>query len=215
MVEPCRITAYKADDESTELKVTVKGDIEDAILRYQKNGTLTGELRIDDGRHISAVQRRKIYANIADIAYYCGEVPEYTKELFKFLYISETGAPYFSLSDCSMEVAKEYISFLMDFALEHDIPLSDPGLQRTDDIERYLWGCIKHKRCCLCGKPADVHHVQAIGAGRDRRNYDDSEHKKMALCRVHHSEAHNIGVDTFNAKYHVFGVIYRGDRDGE
>ena len=215
MVEACRITAYKADDEKTELKVTIKGDIEDAILRYQKNGTLTGGLRIDDGRHISAVQRRKIYANIADIAYYCGEVPEYTKEMFKFLYISETGAPYFSLSDCSMEVAKEYISFLMDFALEHDIPLSDPGLQRTDDIERYLWGCIKHKRCCLCGKPADVHHVQAIGAGRDRRNYDDSSHKKMALCREHHSEAHNIGVDTFNAKYHVFGVIYRGDRDGE
>ena len=215
MVEPCRITAYKADDERTELKVTVKGDIEDAILKYQKNGTLTGELRIDDGRHISAVQRRKIYANIADIAYYCGEVPEYTKELFKFLYISETGAPYFSLSDCSMETAREYISFLIDFALQHDIPLSDPGLQRTDDIERYLWSCIKHKRCCLCGKPADIHHVQAIGAGRDRRNYDDSEHKKMALCRLHHSEAHSIGVDTFNAKYHVFGVIYRGDRDGE
>ena len=209
MVEACRITAYKADDERTELKVTVKGDIEDAILKYQKNGTLTGELRIDDGRHISAIQRRKIYANIADIAYYCGEVPEYTKELFKFLYISETGAPYFSLSDCSMETAKEYISFLMDFALEHDIPLSDPGLQRTDDIERYLWSCIKHKKCCLCGKPADIHHTQAIGAGRDRRNYDDSEHKKMALCRLHHSEAHNIGVDTFNAKYHVFGVIYR------
>ena len=212
MVEACRITAYKAEDQKTELKVTVNSDIEDIILKYQKNGTLNGELRIDDGRHISSIQRRKIYANIADIAYYCGEVPEYTKEMFKFLYISETGAPYFSLSDCSMETAREYISFLMDFALEHDIPLSDPGLQRTDDIERYLWSCIKHKRCCLCGKPADVHHTQAIGAGRDRRNYDDSEHKKMALCRVHHSEAHSIGVDTFNAKYHVFGVIYRGEK---
>ena len=78
MREPCRITAYKADDERTELKVTVNGDIEEQILRYQKNGTLNGELSIDDGRHISAVQRRKIYANIADIAYYCGEVPEYT-----------------------------------------------------------------------------------------------------------------------------------------
>ena len=212
MVEACRITAYKADEDRTELKVTVNGDIEERILKYQKNGTLTGELRLDDGRHISAIQRRKIYANIADIAYYCGEVPEYTKEMFKFLYISETGAPYFSLSDCSMETAKEYISFLIDFALQHDIPLSYPGLQRTDDIERYLWSCIKHKRCCLCGKPADIHHVDSIGRGRDRRNYDDSEHKKMALCRLHHSEAHNIGIDTFNAKYHVFGVVYRGEQ---
>lgn len=31
---------------------------------------------------------------------------EYTKEMFKFLNISETGAPYFSLSDCSMETAR-------------------------------------------------------------------------------------------------------------
>ena len=215
MVEPCRITAYKADDERTELKVTVKGDIEEQILRYQKNGTLTGELRIDDGRHISAIQRRKIYANIADIAYYCGEVPEYTKELFKFLYISETGAPYFSLSDCSMEVAKEYISFLIDFALEHDIPLSDPGLQRTDDIERYLWSCIKHKRCCLCGKPADVHHCTGsrIGMGNDRRKISNEGRELISLCREHHTELHTKPESEFFEKHHVFGVIYREDRD--
>lgn len=212
MRQCCEIVGYRPKEDITELKVIVEGNLESYLRKYQKNGTLTGELRIDNGRHISAIQRRKIYANIADIAYYCGEVPEYTKELFKFLYISETGAPYFSLSDCSMETAREYISFLIDFALQHDIPLSDPGLQRTDDTERYLWSCIKHKRCCLCGKPADVHHVQAIGAGRDRRNYDDSNHKKMALCRVHHSEAHNIGVESFNDKYHVFGVIYRGEQ---
>ena len=112
-----------------------------------------------------------------------------------------------------METAKEYISFLIDFALQHDIELSDPGLQRTDDIERYLWSCIKHKRCCLCGKPADIHHVDSIGRGQDRRNYDDSEHKKMALCRLHHSEAHNIGVDSFNENTMFFGVIYKGDSD--
>lgn len=213
MRQCCEIVGYRPKEDITELKVIVEGNLESYLRKYQKNGTLTGELRIDDGRHISAIQRRKIYANIADIAYYCGEVPEYTKELFKFLYISETGAPYFSLSDCSMETAKEYISFLIDFALQHDIPLSDPGLQRTDDIERYLWSCIKHKRCCLCGKPADIHHVQAIGAGRDRRNYDDSEHKKMALCREHHSEAHNIGVESFKKKYHIFGVIYKREEE--
>jgi len=209
MRECCEIIGYKPGENITELKVVVKGNIESFLKKYQKNGTLTGELHIDDKRHITSIQRRKIYANIADIAYFCGDMPEYTKELFKFIYISETGAPYFSLADCSMEVAREYINFILDFALQHDIPLSDPGLQRTDDIEKYLWSCIKHKRCCLCGKPADVHHVDSIGRGRDRTQYDDSRHKKMALCRIHHTEAHNIGVESFNGKYHVFGVIYR------
>ena len=76
MRESCRIIAYKPGEE-TELKVIVNADIEKYLTRYQKkrNGILSGELHIDDGRHISSIQRKKIYANIADIAYFCGERP--------------------------------------------------------------------------------------------------------------------------------------------
>ena len=38
------------------------------------------ELRIVDGRTISAEQRRKIYAIIRDIAFWCGDNPEWIKE---------------------------------------------------------------------------------------------------------------------------------------
>lgn len=183
MRQCCEIVGYRPKEDITELKVIVEGNLESYLRKYQKNGYLSGELQFDDGRFISSAQRKKIYAMLADIA-------------------------YFSLSDCSMEVAREYITFLLDFVLQHDIPISDLGVHRTDDIERYLWSCIKYKRCCICGKPADIHHVDAIGKGRNRKDYDDSGHRKMALCREHHSEAHNIGVDSFEAKYHVFGVIY-------
>ena len=67
MRESCRIIAYKPGEE-TELKVIVNADIEKYLTRYQRNGILSGELHIDDGRHISSIQRKKIYANIADIA---------------------------------------------------------------------------------------------------------------------------------------------------
>ena len=75
-----------------------------------------------------------------------------------------------------------------------------------DEKKKWAWLI---KAAAAPVKPADIHHVDSIGRGRDRTQYDDSKHKKMALCREHHSEAHNIGVDTFNEKYHVFGVIYR------
>jgi hypothetical protein len=45
--------------------------------------------------------------------------------------------------------------------------------------------------------------------GRDRREIDDSQSKKMCLCRKHHGEAHNIGNDLFEKKYHVYGIKYQ------
>ncbi|WP_408625378.1 hypothetical protein [Crassaminicella thermophila] len=33
--------------------------------------------------------------------------------------------------------------------------------------------------------------------------------KKIALCRIHHTEAHTIGRDTFAEKYHVCRIIYK------
>jgi hypothetical protein len=135
-------------------------------------------------------------------------VPEYLKEFFKFNFCCENGEEYFSLSDCSVTMARLFINYIMDFILMHDIPLSEKALERTDDIDHYLWSCIKYKRCCVCGKAAEVHHYDAIGQGRDRRHYDDSEHRKMALCRTHHSEIETIGRDSFEIKYHAYGVIY-------
>lgn len=57
-------------------------------------------------------------------------------------------------------------------------------------------------------KPAEIHHWDAIGMGRDRKKVDDSKHRKIALCREHHTEAHAIGRDTFGDKHHVYGILF-------
>lgn len=44
--------------------------------------------------------------------------------------------------------------------------------------------------------------------GNDRRTYDDRLNRKMCLCRVHHTIAHQKGVVDFQEKYHVYGIIY-------
>ena len=92
------------------------------------------EMRFDDGRHISNLQRRKIYATIRDIAQYTGYLPEECKEFLKYDYMIDTGSSYFSLSDCTMDLAREFITYLMDIILREGIPLSEAAIDRADDI---------------------------------------------------------------------------------
>lgn len=212
MHEFAEIYGYKHTIKGTELHVVIpKKSIGDYLKRFGKNGKVQAELRLDDGRTISVDQRKKTYATIRDIADYTGHAPEELKELLKYYYMAETGENYFSLSDCTMTTARMYINYLLEFAFRWDIPLAESGLDRTDDINAYLYMCIKYRKCCLCGGEADIHHVQAIGMGRDRKDYDDSKHEKVALCRRHHSEAHQSGWQTFKDKNHIYGIIYQED----
>lgn len=111
-----------------------------------------------------------------------------------------------SLSDCTITEAREYINTLMEYSLKEGLILTESGLKRTDDIDAYLIQCIRYKRCCICGKTAEIHHVDAIGMGNDRRHVDDSEKKIAALCRIHHSLAHQKGWVQFADAYKVYGI---------
>ena len=51
------------------------------------------EMRFDDGRHISNLQRRKVYATIRDISVYTGYLLEECKEWLKYDFIIATGTP--------------------------------------------------------------------------------------------------------------------------
>ena len=167
------------------------------------------EMRLDDGRTISVMQRKKAYATIRDMAEWTGYPPEVMKEIMKYEFMIRTGEEYFSLSDCSVNLAREFISMLIEFSLEHGIQLSDLAINRTDDIGRYLYYCIKHKRCAVCGRPGEIHHVDTIGMGNDRRRVDDREYRKICLCREHHTEAHNMGMTAFEEKHKVYGIVVK------
>ncbi len=209
MREPIKINQYKNTDKETVLIVTVPRDIS---YIFQEKAANSGEIRIYDGRHISAEQRRKAYATIRDIADYTGYLPEEMKELMKIEYILRKNGDYISLSDCTMEQAREFINTLIEFALDWDIPLSEQALEKTDDIGRYLYYCLKTRHCCICGKPdSDIHHEDTIGMGNDRRVYDDRGNKKICLCRIHHGLAHQKGVEAFRKMYKVYGIKFHED----
>lgn len=191
--------------EGTNILVTIPGKHLANIL--VRKGIRRAELRFDDGRHISAEQRKKAYATIRDIAEYTGFLPEEQKEWLKYLHMVNTGDSYFSLSDCSMDMAREFINTILEYAIQEGIPLSEEAVNRTDDIGRYLYFCLAHKKCAICGRPGEIHHEDAIGMGNDRRKIDDSKHKKICLCRMHHTIAHQKGVEDFKKMYKVYGIV--------
>lgn len=87
----------------------------------------------------------------------------------------------------------------------------DMAVNRTDDISAALYSALKHKRCVLCGRDGEIHHVDAIGMGRNRLEIIHLGMRVICLCREHHSEAHQIGQKTFDEKYHVYGIKADGD----
>lgn len=167
------------------------------------------EIGIEDGRTITPAQRRKVYATLKDISNHTGYTPDAAKQIMKVEHMLRTEeTEFFSLSDCSVSTAREFINTLMEYALREGIVLSGLGLERTDDVDTYLYQCMRYKRCCICGRDAEIHHVDAIGMGNNRLLVDDSMHKKAALCRLHHSIAHQAGWQRFAEQYKVYGIRY-------
>ena len=201
-----KITSIRDNGSSADLIVRVD---DQKIYRQIVNQRIR-DIKLDFTgiNQITDEQRKKAYACINDIACYTGYSPDETKQVMKYYYLSRTGGKLFSLADCTRDIAREFINVLIDFCLEHGVQMSDKLVYRTDDIDRYLWQCLKHKKCAVCGKPAEIHHWDAIGMGNDRRTYDDSQNRKIALCRKHHTIAHQKGRESFQRAYHVYGIVY-------
>ena len=207
MHEVVTLDKYREVDNGTEIIIRIPDKKIGEFL--SQKCIKKAEMRFDDGRIISIEQRKKAYATIRDIADYTGYLPEEQKEWLKYLYIQKTGDDYISLSDCSMDQAREFINVILEYAIESGIQLSEQAINRTDDIGKYLYFCIKHKKCAICGQDGEIHHEDAIGMGNDRKTLDDSNHKKICLCRKHHTIAHQMGVDRFTKMYKVYGIIVR------
>lgn len=178
------------------------------IWELEKKNITECRVIFDDGRHISAEQRKKIYAIFRDIANWNGDVPEYIKEEMKCRFIEQYGGEDFSLSDCTMETATEFINYLIDFCFLENIITSDTMLNRTDDIGHYLYSCLVNRRCCICNKEhSEIHHCEGsrVGMGFDRNKIDNIGRSAICLCRKHHSQAHQSEREFFE-KYKVYGI---------
>lgn len=165
------------------------------------------EVNIQDGRTISPEQRRKAYALMGEIAAWSGMTPDEVKLTHKHEFVHRhlegLHRELFSLADCDMTTARQFISYLIDFVLEFDVPLKVPLVSVCDDVGQAVYACLMHKKCVVCGKPCDLHHVDRVGMGNDRRAIDHMGLRCLPLCREHHMEAHEHGDAALMDKYHL------------
>ena len=170
------------------------------------------QIGIDDGRKITPEQNRKAHVLLKFIADWMGEYPEPVKVMFKWDFVlhrlEAMEKKLFSLSDCSRTTAREFISFLIDFIVEHDIDCGGPLWKLSEDIGRYVYKCVMMKRCCICGLPSDLHHVDGsrIGMGGNRDEVSHLGRECLPLCRMNHGKAHTIGDREFMDRYHLVPV---------
>ena len=163
----------------------------------------------EDRYKVSRLQQKKAHAILNSICVWTGYTPlETEKTMTKQMFLDAqvpTIASDFSLADCSMEVARLYITWLIDFCITQDIPCGEPMYNLCEDISRYLYACCMARKCCVCGKnEAHIHHCEGsrIGMGNNRDEVHHLGRKVLPLCRLHHDEAHH-DEKGFIDKYHL------------
>lgn len=198
MITTAKILRYDGD----QLIVAPNEKIGIEILQKQID---TVEIRLNDGRSISSEQRRKIFALVRDIALWSGHEPEEIRSFLTWDFCCKNECEYFSLSDVDMTTARQFLNYLIDFAFTHNVPTKDTLLYQTDDIGKYLYYCLEHRKCAICNKRAEVHHVNRIGMGRDREKIVHIGLLAIALCREHHDMAH-LDEKALFEKYFIYGI---------
>lgn len=191
--------------------ITIKAKYDDwhTLIRREYQ-----ECRIEmiDSRPLSDKQRRTCWSLIGAIADWQGQsrsetakdmVNEARKIDFLINELGENADKLFSLSNAPMSLVAAYQRYLIHFIIENDIPLKFPLLNFVDDINDYVYACLIHKKCVICGKIADLHHVDRIGMGRNRQDVIQEEMEVLPLCRIHHEEAHTIPDNEFFYRYHI------------
>jgi hypothetical protein len=200
------------------------------ILEVKENGTAIIEAPIDifkfikqdikeayidyiDSRSLSDKQRRFCYSLINAIAEWSGSTTQDIKEAFKLEFwadkVDTLADKIFSLSNAPMSLVAEFQKFLIVFVLENDVPTKFPLIDYVDDIDHYVYMCLIHKKCAICGKKADLHHLEGsvVGMGNDRTQISHLGKEAISLCREHHTECHTIGQQAFFEKYHLNGGV--------
>lgn len=203
------VTNY--DERTGEVTITLTVD-QALFLRENPHSAL---VRLYDSRKITDDQRRMAYALINEIADWAGEEPEVVKKQMKLTFKVRKYREMLdelSLSDCEQSTASEFIRFLIEVVVEYGVPTHRPLTELCEDIEHAIYACLLQKKCIVCGRKAELHHVDQVGMGGDRTEIDHIGRRCLPLCRDHHDEYHRIGATAFADRYHVVYTVRIDDK---
>ena len=197
------IDKYKNNNNSFDVVVRNVALDSDSLRMIDNGYPLDVNLEVIDGKKITIQQRKKIFALLNDIYLFTGQPQEDLRQQFQFYLEMIKGYEPISLTDTTRRIASELIEVIIAWVFQHDIPLNYKTSDLMKNDQTFLYLATVHRKCVICGKYGELAHYHAVGRGRNRRKIDHTDNKVLALCFSHHREQHDMGMDSFNAKYHL------------
>lgn len=169
---------------------------------------------------ITRPQQKISHALIRDINDYSNNERfiQNEEDELKIRFCIDRGLPFerlFSLSNCSKDLATQFISWLVEYCFHYDIPFDGKDLHLVHDLNRKLFLSALHNRCFVTqarrqDATLHIHHVNAVGIGK-RSKVDHRGRYYMILRAELHNEIHQLGYENFCEKWHV-GAIKLSDQ---
>ena len=201
-----KIIDYTPNDDGTFTAVIKGVSLGNEETQALENGIpVHVDVEVHSPHRISDRQRRKIFALVRDIEDYTGTPMEFMRSVFQ-IYVEMTYGyrEPISLATCDKKTASRIIEVILEWVFLEDIPLTYKTSDLLKSDRKFLYLATINRQCVICGKPkSDLAHRWAVGSGRNRRAINHTGNQVLALCRTHHNEQHDIGITSFNEKYHL------------
>ena len=203
--------------DGREVKVELAEDLNIERLQTVYRGHIGArycELRFLDPRSFSVDQRKYYYALLGDTSAFTGHLIEEIDDNIRWKFKALTGRNI-SLSNGSSNTKDDVVlltNIALDLAFELNVSLSNKIPIPDKNLEYYFYKCLTHRKCCICGKHADIDHFdETVGMGRNRKEVDKTKFTYCALCRSHHTLKHAIGLIEFKKRFHVYGITLNAE----
>lgn len=180
-----------------ELPLSAELDLDEGV-------TLPVDITILDGRKLSDKQRKFIFALVNAYGYETGlDREEFRAVIMQTAYDVKL-ANSTSLRDYTMTEGNNLITLIISVLIDKNIPISGQLISDNEyhfsEQQMYML-CLK-RSCCICGRRAELHHVDAVGM-RNRNKISHIGMRMLPLCREHHTQCHGVGNKTFIERHHL------------
>lgn len=208
----CKIKAYDVEHNILKIELDEKLNIDRIRTMYNNDfSNVWGYLKIDDPRHFSFKQRRLFFALLNDISKKTGYRTETLKKMYETRFCEFYGSNI-SLKDNSnatVSDVNQLLDFVIDDALELNVSINPTTFKLLPRNEsNFLYKLIVKRKCFVCMQDhSDIHHAtNLVGMGRNRNKHNHLKSEYLCLCRKHHNEVHNLGLDSFLNKYKLITI---------
>ncbi|MDH5121092.1 putative HNHc nuclease, partial [Enterococcus faecalis] len=150
-----KIIKHKGNKLAIEFEEEINSNFLDLLANNDDN---LAKVELLDNRQMSQKQNALSHVLIADIARWSYDEPKWIEGVLKYYYEAKSGV-YFEHSKATRHEATEWISFLIEFILKNDVPL-EKRYQYLLENNTWFYYCLKYRKCCICGKHADVCHIE-------------------------------------------------------